>query len=496
MLIEDINKRLAYLMNGSDKSIDAVIANYEKQIEKNYRKALEEIKKYIASMYERYGDEVKYSDMASYNRLTNLEQQIADKIRSLTGENIKTTKSGIKNIFSETYYQTGYSLETAVAINAGFGLLNDKVIDASVLNEFDTIGWNKRMEANANIYNRQLKETLTQGLLQGHGYAKMAKSFSDKTNIDFGRSIRIMRTEGGRAQSAAKVIGFDRFELAAERQGFKTARVWLSTLDMKTRNSHRSMDGQKADENGDFHFPFGGDTKGPRLSGIAEQDINCRCTLISEIEGIPQKYRRDNMTKEILPNKSYDDWAIDKGIKLRNGIKTDDIGFNQFKKYSDKQLKDNFEKFNFTSDEAGAIKYYTSDEGKILSLNKALRAGTVTKNQKTIQRVLDNALGKLPNYEGNVYRGINVNTDMDSFLKDYTKGKSINFKQFMSSTSKKSETYTGNIQYNIKSKTGKDLSSLSFKEKEKEILFRTNTMFTVKKLDNRAGKIYIELEEK
>ena len=66
--------------------------------------------------------------------------------------------------------------------------------------------------------------------------------------------------------------------------GMKIARVWVSTKDGRTRDSHKAMDGQEADKDGFFHFPGGGQTAGPGLSGIAEEDIHCRCTVIMQIK--------------------------------------------------------------------------------------------------------------------------------------------------------------------------------------------------------------------
>jgi hypothetical protein len=64
-----------------------------------------------------------------------------------------------------------------------------------------------------------------------------------------------------------------------------------------------------------YHFPEVTTTTAPGLSGIREEDINCRRTKGIEIEGMESKYPRENMTKEIIEMINYEDWAKAKGIK-------------------------------------------------------------------------------------------------------------------------------------------------------------------------------------
>lgn len=124
-----------------------------------------------------------------------------------------------------------------------------------------------------------------------------------------------------------------------------------------------------------------------------------------------------------------------------------------------------------------------------------MREGRGTKQDFIREKVLNNALSKLPDYEGTVFRGVKI-TDTDKFLKDYAKGGEINFNQFVSTSFSKTERYYGNVEYTILSKSGKDVSKLSFKPHEKEILFGTSTKFSVFRLETKENKIYITLEEK
>jgi len=313
---EKINKQLAALLKKADSAVDKIISTHERELLDNYKASLKKIKALIAEIYEKYGDGVQYSDLVQYNRLTNLENQIAKEIKSLTNQNIKTTSSSFVAIFEEQFYRVGFAFEQSLELRLGFGLLNPEVAKASILNPLDRIKWPDRMKDHAQQYTNQIKSELTQGLIQGEGYGKISKRITDKTGINAGKIIRIVRTEGHRVQSAARVLSIDKSFSAADRLGLKSSRYWIATIDNRTRDLHGKMDGQEADENGEYIFADGVRTKGPGLSGVAEHDINCRCTEGVKIGDFSPQFRRDNESKQIIAYAYYEEWRNKKGITL------------------------------------------------------------------------------------------------------------------------------------------------------------------------------------
>ena len=309
---DDINKKLLDLLKQADSKVGKLLLSYEGLLKENYRTALIEVKNRIAAMFEKYGNDVKYSDMVSYNRLTNLEREIADQIRTLTSENIKTTRAGLKEFYSENYYRTAYSFEQSTGLKLGFGLLNPTVITASLLNPLDRITWSERMVDNAQTFIKQIKSELTQGLIQGEGYSKIARTITDKTGIDFTKSVRIIRTEGHRVQNAARVVSFKKGETAAERLGLESVRVWIhSGNPREPRPDHLKMDGVEAGEDGKFTLPDGVTAEAPGLTGKPEHDINCGCTVALKFNSLNSISMRDYVAKHY---DSFDDWQTEKNI--------------------------------------------------------------------------------------------------------------------------------------------------------------------------------------
>lgn len=85
------------------------------------------------------------------------------------------------------------------------------------------------------------------------------------------RAERIARTEVVGSANAANVAAWQLSGLVDEKE-------WLSVPDDQTRETHAAMDGQKVKINDAFTSPSGATSQGPGMFGIAEEDINCRCT--------------------------------------------------------------------------------------------------------------------------------------------------------------------------------------------------------------------------
>jgi hypothetical protein len=58
-------------------------------------------------------------------------------------------------MFSETYYLTGYALESSTKLNLGFHVLNSSLVEAAVNNPYDKIGWGNRSAKNiSGLFNK------------------------------------------------------------------------------------------------------------------------------------------------------------------------------------------------------------------------------------------------------------------------------------------------------------------------------------------------------
>ena len=110
-----------------------------------------------------------------------------------------------------------------------------------------------------------------------------------------------------------------------------------------------------------------------------------------------------------------------------------------------------------------------------------------------------NALDKLPKFSWEVSRGINLsNKELSQYIQDLQVWDSYQDSAFLSTTkwSQVSKSFEWDVEFHIQSKTGVDISNLSiYSSREKEILFKPNTVFRITKKEIKNNKYFIDMEE-
>lgn len=280
----EINKNILKLLKKDDKTLDSLLAGYENEIKAAYRKALKELRAEVADLYARYGDDIRLKDL----KLKRLTEKIKAITKAAGIESKEITKEAITELFETAYTKTGESINKALpeVIDIKFNGLNQDSVKAAIFNPADKIKWSSRLTEHISDLTNKVKQEVTQGIIQGKGYVKIAQGIQDRCEISAYKALRIARTETHRVTSTARQIAFERTEQAAETLNLKVRKVWISAIDNRTRDSHLTMNGKLADQQGYYTLPSGVRTLGPGLSGIPEEDINCRCTEGVEIEGL------------------------------------------------------------------------------------------------------------------------------------------------------------------------------------------------------------------
>lgn len=120
---------------------------------------------------------------------------------------------------------------------------------------------------------KAIQSELTRGIAMGLGWDEIARNLSNTTKAPLAHAKTIARTEGHRIQEKA---AYDAFQKAKSR-GADVLKQWDSTLDGKTRDSHRRVDGELREDGKKFSngLMYPGDP-----DGEAEEVVNCRCTML------------------------------------------------------------------------------------------------------------------------------------------------------------------------------------------------------------------------
>jgi len=283
-------------------ALDARLDAYERKIIRNYREALAKIRADIGKIYERYSvnGKLTHAEMSKYNRLAYLEKQIREDIFPAFKRNAAVYAKVPAMEYDAAFYRYAWSIDQQLGVSLKWGLLNPEAVKAAVANPLDKIAVT-RLRANGIA---RVQSAVAQGLIRGESYPNMMKGIRSAINGTAKDAIRIVRTEGQRAQ----VLGQEANYSDAREKGVEVVDVWDATLDSRTRPDHGSLDGQKAHyKSGHAYFNTAvGEIKGPLQSGYAAFDIHCRCRVRGEIEGFEPEKRRIN--GEITEYETFQEW--------------------------------------------------------------------------------------------------------------------------------------------------------------------------------------------
>jgi SPP1 gp7 family putative phage head morphogenesis protein len=283
-------------------ALEKRLSSYERQVILNYAEALKKIRADIGKVYEKYAVNGKLTnaEMSKYNRLTALEKQIVEDLSPVVRKSARLVEKMSKVEYEEAFYQYAWTIDQSTGVALRWGLLNENAVAAAVANPLEKIALT-RLKQDGLI---KIQRAVAQGLIRGQSYPNMMKSISGAINGTAADAMRIVRTEGQRAQVLGQQANYEQ----ARDMGVEVVDVWDATLDSRTRDSHGELDGQRAHyKNGQpFWDTEVGEVSGPMQSGVASFDINCRCRIRGEVEGFKPEKRR--IAGEIQKYQTYKEW--------------------------------------------------------------------------------------------------------------------------------------------------------------------------------------------
>ena len=179
-------------------------------------------------------------------------------------------------------------------------------------------------------WNRKLVSSqLTQGVLLGESIPKIARRVQNVTGSNIATAMRTARTAVTGAECAGRMASYER----AKGMGIKLKKEWVSTLDNRTRHSHRQLDGERVDNDEKAKFSNGCRYPGDPTARYAEI-CNCRCTVIAAVDG----FETDDAERwsKLPDGMTYEEWKNELAPKhVGNAAESDKppelLSFNQTK---------------------------------------------------------------------------------------------------------------------------------------------------------------------
>lgn len=277
-----------------NKLADKLTVRELKRILEVYKNAQKETKKQLEELMSKL-TQSSFAEAQRYMRLQKLEKEISKTITSLTKKEYKSLNDFLAEIYTETKAGIYHALDLT------FFTPDKRSIIEALRNPIDKLTLNKVLEANRVDIISKLQISISQGLLQGLGYFEIARKAKEIYEIGYKKAEVIAWTEAHRAKEIARQETYEELE----DKGFKGQKMWIASLDERTRPAHQALDSVRVEVDKNFESSAGGVGLAPGMMNNAADDIRCRCTSIYIIEEAPITRRAGGRT---IPFVSYEEW--------------------------------------------------------------------------------------------------------------------------------------------------------------------------------------------
>lgn len=303
---------------------DKELERLEKRIEKVYQTATEEVTAKMQAYLNRFAEQDAMMAQKLQDGLITKKEYTTwrtnhimigknwQAMRDTLAEDLANTdkiaskiiNDSLTNVYAENANYTAYEIEQGASVGLSFSLYDKQAVENLLTEDPNFIPTvNPKIPIDERWNRQHIQSQMLQGILQGESINKMANRLANVTTMDKNASIRNARTYTTSVENKAKM---DRYS-EAEEMGIDIVKEWMATLDERTRESHRELDGEQVatDE------PFSNGLMYPAdPSGDPAEVYNCRCRIVSRIKG--HKYERNRANK--LSGMSYEDWKKGKPV--------------------------------------------------------------------------------------------------------------------------------------------------------------------------------------
>lgn len=253
-------------------------------------------------------------------RFEALRDKVAERMTNANAAAVAYVNDATPGIYSLNRNFAAYTIEQVTG-DVGFDLWDEQTVKRLIVEQPELMPYyppKRALKRGIDLAwgKKQITASVTSSILQGKSIKHMADDLQSRiVTMNRDSAIRTARTAVTGAQNAGRMDSY----FAAEKMEIKCRKEWMATLDGRTRHSHAMLDGEVVDNDKKFSngCRFPGDPQ-----GRPEEIYNCRCTLVSVIEGIDtsrgQRRVRNPETgkNDLIENMTYAEWA---GWKQKTG---------------------------------------------------------------------------------------------------------------------------------------------------------------------------------
>lgn len=327
---------------------------------------------------------------------------------------VQIVRDGQMATFADNANYTEYCIDKDTGFGVNFSLYDESTVmlllqdqpelmPRRVVDDEKCEAWNQKVIANC----------ITQGILQGESIPQIAKRMArDTASTDMKAMVRYARTAMTGAQNSGRIYAMEK----SIEQGVDVKKVWIATLDERTRDAHADLDGQIQDVKEPFDSELG-PIMYPGDPGADEANVwNCRCTLGYEYPDSPSNGQRyDQMFGEDIDDMSFDEWFEWRKGQIKANNETRVVQRKQIT--GEVERRDDIMAVTGMSEEqankvAQALFGYKGDPEHCYfdGADSEIRSGA-TPEAEEMAREIQEFIDRSPKYEGIIYRGMAVDEE-------------------------------------------------------------------------------------
>lgn len=266
-MVNTINERQKEILQSQLNEEKALL----KSLEAMYKDALAEINSKIELLMARQDADLQHVIyQVQYQQA--LKTQIQAILETLQANEFETISEYLTKAYEEGFLGAMYDLQ-GQGIPLIFPIDQAQVMDAIMTETNLSEELYAKLGKDIKDLQKKVAGEISRGIATGMIYGEMARNIASWAKIPQNNAMRIARTEAHRIQCKA---AYD-LQWKAREKGANIVKQWDATLDGKTRDSHRKVDGEikEIDEPFSNRLQYPGDP-----SGAAGEVINCRCALL------------------------------------------------------------------------------------------------------------------------------------------------------------------------------------------------------------------------
>lgn len=264
-------------MNKRQKEIQQSFLDNEKavlkKLEANYQDAIFEINDKIERLMAR--DDANLQNViyqVEYQKA--LKKQVEGILESLHSNEFTTVSEYLTKAYEDGFIGTMYDMQ-------GQGIpivvpIDQKQVVIAIQHETKlSEGLYAALGKDTSRLSKQIASEISRGISNTATYEEMTRNIASLSNIPRNNAARIARTEAHRIQNKATADA----QRKAKAKSADVVKQWDASLDGKTRDTHRQLDGQIRELDEPFEVA-GMEAMQPGDFGNPAEDCNCRCCLL------------------------------------------------------------------------------------------------------------------------------------------------------------------------------------------------------------------------